>query len=405
MDTTRLKFASDDIKVNKKSRTLTVTISTKTPDRSRDVVMPRGMKTDNYMKNPVVAFGHDYRGLAIAKAGGLDVTDDRIIATVQFPDEGVYPFADQVYKLYRDGFMNAWSIGFMPLKALDLDTGGRQFDEWELLEFSAVLVPDNPEALTMFRSTKGLDMNTIPDVQTVLETKTVIPYKDLGTADVEAEWDGAGEIASAEISDLKLMATWFDAENPDVKTSYKLPHHKATGGNPAVLRGVYAAMGALLGARGGVTIPESDRKGIYNHLAKHYAQYDVAPPEFKTYEQSVIDDLFKEYHAEIDAIIKCSCDDQTPPVKKDATDSPPDDTKSGRVLSQKTRKQINSALDTIKSLNDAFGAVTSSLTNLLEASDNSDSQPDKTVVDLAEGLKIADKAIGLVLRKLNEQRS
>ena len=126
MDKQNLKFVAST-KVTKKNRSLVVTISTKNPDRSRDVVMPVGMKTDNYMKNPVVAFGHDYRGLAIARTKNLSVSEDRIVADVEFPEEGVYPFADQVYRLYRDGFMNAWSIGFMPIKALDLESGGRQF--------------------------------------------------------------------------------------------------------------------------------------------------------------------------------------------------------------------------------------------------------------------------------------
>src|SRR3972149_2376451 len=105
MDSTKLRYIAET-KADKKSRSLTVTISTKTPDRSRDVVIPNGMKMDNYMKNPVVAFAHDYRGLAIARADQLEVMDDRIIAKVTFPDQGIYPLADQVYGLYRDGFMS-----------------------------------------------------------------------------------------------------------------------------------------------------------------------------------------------------------------------------------------------------------------------------------------------------------
>ena len=391
MDSTKLRYIAET-KADKKSRSLTVTISTKNPDRSRDVVMPRGVKMDNYLKNPVVAFAHDYRGLAIAKTEGLDIMDDRIVATVLFPDEGVYPLADQIYGLYKGGFMNAWSIGFMPLKALDLENGGKQFDEWELLEFSAVLVGDNPEALTMLRS-KGIDMKTLPDFVDVMETKTVIPYRDLGTSDPAVPWDGSAEVSDAEVSDLKLMSTWFDAENPEIKTSYKLPHHKAAGGHPAVLRGVYAAMGALLGARGGVNIPDSDKRGVYNHLAKHYAQYDVEPPEFRSYEKDEIEKLFGGYSKEIDMLKD---------IIDDSIDEP--DKKSGRVLSAKNRGLLKQVISQMGSITDAMKNLTLSMQELLDASDQN-SEPDKTVIDLAEGLKIADKAIGLALRKLKEARS
>jgi len=399
MDKQRVKFVGET-KADKKDRTLTVTISTKTPDRSRDVVMPYGMKTDNYMRNPVVAFGHDYRGLAIARTKSLAVADDRIVAEVEFPEEGIYPFADQVYRLYQKGFMNAWSIGFIPMKALDLETGGRQFDEWELLEFSAVLVPDNPEALTMLRSSKSFKAEEMKDFTDVLESKAVIPYKDLGTAGENAEWDGSAEVSAATVEDLKLMSTWYDAENPDVKSSYKLPHHKASGGNPAVLRGVYAAMGAVLGARGGVEIPDSDKRGVYNHLARHYAQYDVEPPEFKKYELLEINDLFKEFEKEIDALILSQKDVTSDPAGDEDTDP---EKKEGRVLSAKTRKQIGEALAKIDGALEAFSSISKSLNELLVMSDTPDSEPDKSVVDLKTALKTIDKVVGLALRDAKNQ--
>jgi len=39
-------------------------------------------------------------------------------------------------------------------------------------------------------------------------------------------------------------------------------------------------MGALMGARGGVDIPDGDRRGVYSHLAKHYRDdFDEEPPD------------------------------------------------------------------------------------------------------------------------------
>jgi len=114
--------------------------------------------------------------------------------------------------------------------------------------------------------------------------KGVIPYKEYPTADEDTPWNGPEEVANAEIEDLKIMCAWYDSENPDVKSSYKLPHHRASD-YKVVWNGVRAAMAALLGARGGVNIPESDKKGVYNHLAKHYKQFDKEVPPFKEIEE------------------------------------------------------------------------------------------------------------------------
>lgn len=44
--------------------------------------------------------------------------------------------------------------------------------------------------------------------------------------------------------------------------------------------GVNSALQVLAGARGGVDIPEADRKDVYRHLAEHYAEFDEQPPDF-----------------------------------------------------------------------------------------------------------------------------
>jgi hypothetical protein len=45
-------------------------------------------------------------------------------------------------------------------------------------------------------------------------------------------------------------------------------------------------MVALLGGRGGVDIPDDDRRGVYNHLSRHYGEFDKDPPEFKHYTEA-----------------------------------------------------------------------------------------------------------------------
>ena len=79
---------------------------------------------------------------------------------------------------------------------------------------------------------------------------------------------------------------WHDPEAdendpPQEKQAYKLPHHELIDGQLRVVwNGVNSAMQVLAGARGGVDVPDADRKGIYRHLAEHYHEFDEEPPDF-----------------------------------------------------------------------------------------------------------------------------
>lgn len=114
-----------------------------------------------------------------------------------------------------------------------------------------------------------------------MKTRKAIPYKDLGMAGEDSPWNGPKEIAAAEVEDLRVMAAWVDPEDKDNKSGYKLPHHRNSD-KKAVWRGVKAAMGALLGARGGVDIPSADRRSVYNHLSKHYDEFEKDAPSFRS---------------------------------------------------------------------------------------------------------------------------
>jgi len=35
------------------------------------------------------------------------------------------------------------------------------------------------------------------------------------------------------------------------------------------------------GRRGGVDIPDPDRRKVYDHLAAHYAEFDEEPPDYQ----------------------------------------------------------------------------------------------------------------------------
>ena len=149
-----------------------------------------------------------------------------------------------------------------------------------------------------YKGQEELAMSEFVEGVEILE-KGVIGYKDLGKAPIETSWSGPTERRKASVEVLRIICTWFDSENSDVKSAYKLPHHKAEGQHAAVFRGVAAAMGALLGARGGVTIPSSDRQGVYNHLKRHYRQFDKEAPVFKSYSVDELKVAFPELYEDV----------------------------------------------------------------------------------------------------------
>jgi len=216
-------FAAIETKVaDSEPRTLVVKISTPTPDRSKDTVQPSGMLADNFLKNPVVMFAHNYTDMPIAKCTGLKMQDTGILATVQFPDEGVYDKADTVYQMYKQGFLNAWSIGFMPLDYEENEQGGYNFKSWELFEFSSVPVPDNPEALTVMRS-KGINVDAVLEktVETTEEKETeIVEEKAEEAEDDETEpYTDDTKVTELTVGDLKdILEDVFESDGDDDET-------------------------------------------------------------------------------------------------------------------------------------------------------------------------------------------
>jgi HK97 family phage prohead protease len=78
---------------------------------------------------------------------------------IEFASAETYPFADQIFRLVRGGYISAVSVGFKPV---DWDfakepsrMGGIDFKRQELLEISVTPIPANQNALIEARA-KGL---------------------------------------------------------------------------------------------------------------------------------------------------------------------------------------------------------------------------------------------------------
>ena len=127
---------------------MSFTISTAAVDRDGDTIDPKGWDLGSYAKNPVVLWAHDYSSPPVGKAVNIKSTEHGLQADVEFLPQGLDPFADKIHDMCKAGFLNATSVGF---RGMEYDEAqgrkGYDFKKQELLEFSIVPVPCNPEAL------------------------------------------------------------------------------------------------------------------------------------------------------------------------------------------------------------------------------------------------------------------
>lgn len=140
---------------------LEAVITTSSTDRYNESIDTTGIDTSSYMNNPVVLYGHDYEGLPIGKAIKLTEQKNKIKARFQLAVEE-YPFAATVYAMVKAGYLNAVSIGG---RVLEWSEDYRTILKMEMVEFSIVPVPANPEALITGRAFEEAAGKTVEQVR------------------------------------------------------------------------------------------------------------------------------------------------------------------------------------------------------------------------------------------------
>lgn len=343
--------------------TFEVVMTAETVDRDGEIISVEGLDLKTYQKkNPVLLWAHRFMDPPIGKVTEITQDGTKLVAKGFFAGT---KFAQEIRQLYDEGVLNSVSIGFIPL-----EREGNTITKAELLELSFVPVPSNREAnaVRMFKTfveKYNLDSS--------VTNKQAVPSHDPKKADIDRSWDsvsavkrirewassdGSGDKDKIDFSKYKFGFAWFDGEKADSYGAYKLPHQDIIDGKlVTVWRGVVAAMGALLGARGGVDIPDEQRKAVYDHLADHYRQFDEEPPKFSSYAPEELKALFPEVFAE-KAVENCEgCSELS-------------EMKAGRVLSAKNRTKIKSAVD-------ALAKASEALEGLLDLTESAD---DKTAL-------------------------
>lgn len=155
------------------------------------IIDSTGWQLDNYRQNPVVLWAHDYTGQRppIGRASvDVDAETGNLMADLTFDPHD--QFAKDVERKYRDGYLNAVSVGWNTIEMSPSGDGrslGR-VTRAELLDISAVPVPGDPGAL-MERQARGL-----ADIGLALARLT----EESGTtedSDLNEDVDWAGTVA------------------------------------------------------------------------------------------------------------------------------------------------------------------------------------------------------------------
>jgi HK97 family phage prohead protease len=265
-------------------------------DRVGERVNLKGLiNLDEYLKNPILLFNHDIHS-PIGRITKVNILDDRIEVEFTFANT---PKAQEIKQLVDEGVLNALSIGFLSLQRLRDEAGNVVHNQWRWVETSVVTLPANPNAVIYRYLDEDKEVDETMEIE-IMEIKGVVPDNDAEFPvyeDLEREWDAdESEIrwrkyvcveTNEDLQDPKKRQKyakrffWVDDENADKFSAYKLPHVDVINGKPyAIWRGIVAAMAALLGARGGVDIPNEDREKVYRAIAKYYKKVDKEPPEF-----------------------------------------------------------------------------------------------------------------------------
>jgi hypothetical protein len=159
----RLVCQSRVLALDEKSRTVKHVVSTALIDRNNRIVDVGGWKLARYRANPVVLADHEYNlERIIGRSKSIKVEGDALVATTEFAEEGL---GNVAFRLVQAGLVNSWSVGWIGLKqhaigdledcpackaALSTKKDlqyGTHFTQSELLEYSLVAIPSNPDAV------------------------------------------------------------------------------------------------------------------------------------------------------------------------------------------------------------------------------------------------------------------
>jgi len=145
------------------TRTISFIISDETRDRHGTVLNMDGWDLENYKKNPIVGYQHELYGSFLSDtnpdnvigSGNVFIDKKKLIGEATFEPEKINPLAEKIFQKILLKTLRAASVGFIPkgkgAYGKDKEGPGEPDETYyyagqELLEFSIVNVPSNPNA-------------------------------------------------------------------------------------------------------------------------------------------------------------------------------------------------------------------------------------------------------------------
>lgn len=190
---TSVKAAGED------NGTFKVIVSTADVDRHGESINIDGWNLDHYKKNAVVLWAHDHWEMPIGitdKVGVEEIDGKRVlVAEGRFAPATVNPFAQQVRAAYDAKILTATSVGLIVHEMV-----GNEITKQELLEFSFVPIPANPNVADLMKGA-GLDVKEFVAkglMNKDIARKETDPIEDAKVEEEEIAKKPADEEAGAE---------------------------------------------------------------------------------------------------------------------------------------------------------------------------------------------------------------
>jgi len=178
---------TNDVKKRaEETRTITFIASTRAPDRHGSVLDQAEWSLENFRKNPIIGYQHNLYGDSMCNAPdpddvigrGVNVKVEGGILILDIVFDRNKEKAEKIFRKVQDGFLNAVSVGFIPIlneygeesRKGDLERGENPDLDYmfgqELLEVSVVNIPSNPEAVK--RSFRNQTATALKGIQRML---------------------------------------------------------------------------------------------------------------------------------------------------------------------------------------------------------------------------------------------
>ena len=267
-------------------------------DADGDIVEPTAFNASIADNLPIpVLSGHDQGKLVgkviFAQPRHIEGDEYRLFTRMQMNMET--EAGRDAFSNVAGDFVREWSIGFNIPKESDVEQEGsdvstviRRIGNLDWVEVSSVIRGSSPSTVTVAAKASP-----------VTEEKGAIPSHL--TAWIEDAWDGSlmrGRI-KAGAAVLRAAHAWVDTDgDPEQKASYKYLHHhvgRNGRGGAANVRAVTTGLANLNARR--TSIPETDRRGVYNHLARHLREAGRRPSELRSADPPDNSKPFPNFHA------------------------------------------------------------------------------------------------------------